>query len=166
MVYRVYTEKKEGYTNEADALLYEINNTLLIESVKSARVLNRYDVENIDEQLFEKCIPTVFSEPVTDKVYYHLPKGDYTVFAAEYLPGQFDQRADSCEQCIQFVSGGERPRVRTAKVYMLEGNIEKAELESIKKFVINPVESRLAELGRPLTLEMDLKAPEDVPVLE
>ncbi len=166
MVYRVYTEKKEGYTNEADALLYEINNTLLIESVKSARVLNRYDVENIDEQLFEKCIPTVFSEPVTDKVYYHLPKGDYTVFAAEYLPGQFDQRADSCEQCIQFVSGGERPRVRTAKIYMLEGNIEKAELESIKKFVINPVESRLAELDRPLTLEMDLKAPEDVPVLD
>ena len=166
MVYRVYTEKKDGFTNEADACLYEIRETHQINSVKSVRILNRYDVEKIDETLFKKCIPTVFSEPVTDEVYFDIPQGDFTVFAVEYLPGQFDQRADSCEQCIQFVSGGERPRVRTAKVYLLEGNIDKSTLETIQKFVINPVESRIAELKKPQTLEMELKIPEDVPVLD
>jgi phosphoribosylformylglycinamidine synthase len=165
MVYRIYTERKEGFEAEARALLAEIREFLLIKSVSSLRVLNRYDVENIDKDVFHACISTVFSEPQTDKVLFELPEGGH-VFAVEYLPGQFDQRADSCAQCIQFVSGGERPLVRTAKVYILEGNISEDELSTIKKYLINPVESREASLELPATLDIPYEFPADVPVLD
>lgn len=119
MVYRIYVEKKKKFADEAATLLSDIRSLLMIDTVSDLRLFNRYDVENIDEALFKKCEKTVFSEPQLDNTYAHLPQTDAIVFATEYLPGQFDQRADSCAQCIQFVSQGEKPLVRTAKVYMI-----------------------------------------------
>ena len=116
MVYRVYVEKKKGQTHEADSLLREVNEFLQIKGLTAARVLNRYDVEMIDESLFRYAVNTVFSEPQVDNVSYEVPAGGI-VFAVEPLPGQFDQRADSAAQCIQILAQCERPLVRTAKVY-------------------------------------------------
>ena len=115
MVYRVYVEKKKGQTHEADGLLREIQDFLQIEGLSAVRVLNRYDAENIEASLFNYCVNTVFSEPQVDNVSYEVPQGD-VVFAVEPLPGQYDQRADSAAQCIQIISQGNRPTVRTAKV--------------------------------------------------
>ncbi len=114
MVYRIYVEKKPGFDGEAQGLLAELTDLLGISSLKGLRLLNRYDVEGIDRDLFEKAIPTVFSEPPVDLTYDALPAAS-TVFAVEYLPGQFDQRADSASQCIQLLSQGERPDVRSAR---------------------------------------------------
>ena len=118
MVYRVYVEKKAGQTHEADGLLREIRDFLQIDALNAVRVLNRYDVENIEEELFRYAVNTVFSEPQVDDVTYDVPQGK-VVFAVEPLPGQFDQRADSAAQCIQILSQGDRPAVRSAKVYVL-----------------------------------------------
>ena len=115
MVYRVYVEKKSGQTHEADSLLREVREFLQIKDLDSVRVLNRYDVEKIEESLFSYAVNTVFSEPQVDNVTYDVPVGK-VVFAVEPLPGQFDQRADSAAQCIQILSQGERPTVRSAKV--------------------------------------------------
>ena len=123
------------------------------------RVLNRYDVENIDEALFASSVKTVFSEPQLDTVYTELPRGADAVFAVEYLPGQFDQRADSAAQCIQILSQGDRPTVRTAKVYLLYGNLDQEAVASIQKYVINPVESRLASLDTVETLKTEYEIP-------
>ena len=147
MVYRIYVEKKPGLDNEARALKNEISLFLGIKSVENLRVFNRYDAENITKELFDYAVGTVFSEPQLDNVYTALPAGDAIVFAVEYLPGQFDQRADSAAQCIQLISQGEKPDVATARVYMLEGNISDEELARIKKHVINPVEAREASLA-------------------
>ena len=131
MVYRVYVEKKAGQTHEADGLLKEIKDFLQIENLASVRVLNRYDAENIEKSLFDYAVNTVFSEPQVDNVSYEVPTGD-TVFAVEPLPGQYDQRADSAAQCIQIISQGDRPLIRTAKVYALYGNLSEAEIAAIK----------------------------------
>ena len=163
-VFRVYVEKRAPYDVEAAAHLSEIHSLLGIESVESLRFLNRYDVEGIDQELFSRCLPVVFSEPQTDETYSELPSGDI-VFAVEYLPGQFDQRADSCAECIQLVSMGERPTVRTARVFILSGNVNAEELERIKKYLINPVESREADLSTFETLAADYPEPPDVEVL-
>ena len=128
MVYRVYVEKKEGLAHEADALRYEIRHLLQIKSLQSVRVLNRYDVENIGEELFEASKDKVFSEPQLDIATEELDAKEGRVFAVEYLPGQFDQRADSAAQCIQIISCGDRPLIRTARVYVLEGNVTDEEL--------------------------------------
>lgn len=165
MVYRIYVEKKKQFADEAAALLSDIRTLLMIDTVTDLRLFNRYDVENIDEALFEKCEKTVFSEPQLDLTYAHLPQADAAVFAVEYLPGQFDQRADSCAQCIQIVSEGEKPLVRTAKVYMLFGKITPAQLEAVKKYVINPVESREASLDRIETLNIPYTIPTAVQTL-
>ena len=146
MVYRVYVEKKPTLTHEADALFSEITKVLGIKSLASLRLLNRYDVENIEESLFNYCVGTVFSEPQIDNVCYDLPETEGKVFAVEFLPGQFDQRADSAAQCVQLISQGDRPTVRSAKVYILEGNLSDDEVAAIKKHVINPVEAREASL--------------------
>ena len=114
MVYRVYVEKKQGLAHEADALRYEIRHLLQIKSLESVRVLNRYDVEQIEVGLFEECKTKIFSEPQLDTVSDSFDAADATVFAVEFLPGQFDQRADSAAQCIQILSQGERTVVRTA----------------------------------------------------
>ena len=161
MVYRVYVEKKQGQTHEADSLLREIRDFLQISSLKGVRVLNRYDAENMEETLFSYAVNTVFSEPQVDNVSYEVPTGD-TVFAVEPLPGQYDQRADSAAQCIQIISQGERPIIRTAKVYVLEGSLTGDEIAAIKKHVINAVESREASLELPETLAVQYDLPQTV----
>ena len=166
MVYRVYTEKKKGLRGEADALLSDLHGVLGIESVAGVRILNRYDVENIKPELFEYAVKTVFSEPQLDDVTDTPDFSGGRVFAVEYLPGQFDQRADSAAQCIQILSRGERPTVRTAKLYMLYGDLDDAEVSQIKKYVINPVEAREASLDMPSTLETEYHIPESVKTLE
>ena len=129
------------------------------------RLLNRYDVEGIDEELFKKCLPVVFSEPQVDDVLYELPAAG-AVFAVEYLPGQFDQRADSCAECIQLISGGDRPSVLSAKVYLLDGDVSGEALAAIKRYVINPVESREASLEARASLAVSYPEPPDVQRIE
>ena len=123
MVYRIYVEKKPGFDVEATGLKNELTSLLGIQSLTGLRLLNRYDVEGIDEELFNQCANTVFSEPPVDNTYAELPASDGVSFAVEYLPGQFDQRADSAAECIQLISQGERPLVRSARVYLLEGTL-------------------------------------------
>ncbi len=166
MVYRIYVEKKKELANEAKALLGDINTLLGISSVTDVRVINRYDAEDIDKELFDYAVINVFSEPQLDITSTALDAGGATVFATEYLPGQFDQRADSAAQCIQIISQGERPTVRTAKVYILYGNITEAELAEIKKYVINPVEAREASLAEVDTLKIKYEIPTEVETLE
>ena len=165
MVYRVYVEKKKGQTHEADSLLKEVREFLQIDGLRSARVLNRYDVEKIEDDLFRYAVNTVFSEPQVDTVSYEVPTGK-VVFAVEPLPGQFDQRADSAAQCIQILSQGDRPLVRTAKVYVLEGDLSEGDIAAIRSHVINPVECREASLAMPETLEMEVTIPESVATVE
>ncbi len=165
MVYRVYAEKKPALAQEAKELLAEARELLQISSLQNVRILNRYDVEHIDRALFEQCIQTVFSEPQLDIVSETF-EADGIVFAVEYLPGQFDQRADSAAQCIQIISQGERPTVRTAKVYVLEGKLTQEDIAAIERHVINPVEARKASLALPDTLEMATEIPQKVKTLE
>ncbi|MBQ9085529.1 MAG: phosphoribosylformylglycinamidine synthase, partial [Clostridia bacterium] len=167
MVYRIYVEKKAGLDNEARALLSEISTFLGIEGVEKIRILNRYDAENITEELFNYAVGTVFSEPQLDDTYTELPMVDgATVFATEFLPGQFDQRADSAAQCIQLISQGEKPGIVSAKVYILYGAITDEELARIKKHVINPVESREASLDKPETIKAEYSIPTEVKTLD
>ena len=165
MVYRVYVEKKAGQTHEADSLLREVKEFLQIKGLTSVRVLNRYDVEKISEELFSYAVNTVFSEPQVDNVSYDVPAGKI-VFAVEPLPGQFDQRADSAAQCIQLLAQCDRPLVRTAKIYVLEGDLSEDDIAAIRKHVINPVECREASLDMPNTLEMEVTIPDSVATVE
>ncbi len=165
MVYRVFAEKKRELANEAKALLADVRGLLGIGSLTDVRIINRYDVQNITDDLFERAKTTVFSEPQLDMVSEEVDLAGATVFAVEYLPGQFDQRADSAAQCIQILSQGDRPTVRTAKVYALYGTLTDAELAEIKKYVINPVEAREAGLDKPSTLEMEYTVPTEVATL-
>ena len=165
MVYRIFVEKKAGLDNEARALKSEISTFLGINSVDRVRVINRYDAENIDKGLFDYAVSTVFSEPQLDNTYTSLENDGATVFATEFLPGQFDQRADSAAQCIQLISQGDKPTVTSARVYMLYGNPTEAEINRIKKHVINPVESREESLDLPATLKQEYTVPSEVAVL-
>ena len=165
MVYRVYVEKKAGQTHEADGLLREIKDFLQIDKLAAVRVLNRYDAENIEEDLFNYAVNTVFSEPQVDNVSYEVPEGQF-VFAVEPLPGQYDQRADSAAQCIQIISQGNRPIIRTAKVYVLSGELTEENIAAIKKHVINAVECREASLELPETLAVQYAAPETVATVD
>ena len=164
MVYRIYVEKKPGFDGEAQGLLHELTELLGVKSLTGLRLLNRYDVEGIDKELFDRAIPTVFSEPPVDVTYTALPEAK-TVFAVEYLPGQFDQRADSASQCIQLLSQGERPDVRSAKVYLLEGDLTAEDLAAIKKYLITPVDAREASLDERETLKMEFAVPSEVETL-
>ncbi|MBR7186000.1 MAG: phosphoribosylformylglycinamidine synthase [Clostridia bacterium] len=165
MVYRVYVEKKAGFDHEARTLLADCRELLELANVENIRVLNRYDVEDIEEALFKQCVKTVFSEPQMDQTSAYVDLRGARTFAVEYLPGQFDQRADSAAQCIQLVSMGGRPVIRTAKVYAVYGPVSEEELEAIKKYVINPVESREASLAVPETLKIDHPVPTEVETL-
>ena len=167
MVYRIYVEKRAELAHEATALLSELKNLLGISTLTSVRILNRYDAENITPELFGEAVRSVFSEPQLDVTSDDLPqKEGETVFAVEYLPGQFDQRADSAAQCIQIISQGERPIIRTAKVYLLGGDLTDADLLQIKKYVINPVEAREAALELPETLTVQYEIPSEVATLD
>lgn len=123
MVRRVYVEKKPALRQEAAGLLGELRSFLSLTNLTGLRLINRYDVEGLDEETFRRAVQTVFSEPQVDNATAALPAGDYVAFAVEYLPGQFDQRADSARACIQLMTQGERPNVRTAKIYLLSGEI-------------------------------------------
>ena len=167
MVYRIFVEKKPGLDHEAKKLLSDIRTLLQIGSVTDVRLLNRYDVENIEKDLFDYAVHTVFAEPQLDMVTEDFEKPEEAaVFAVEYLPGQFDQRADSAAQCIQIISQGERPTVRTAKVYAICGQVTDVQLAEIKKYVINPVESREASLEKPESLAMEYEIPTEVAVID
>lgn len=166
-VYRIYAEKKPEFAVSARSVLSDIRTSLRIEGIQNVRILNRYDAEGISEEDFKLASTTVFSEPAVDVIYSELPDipDDGRVFAVEFLPGQFDQRADSCEQCIQIMTCGERCRVRNARIYIIEGRISDSTFEKIKGYIINPVECREASLEKAETLEVKYDIPEDIPVL-
>ena len=162
MVRRVYVEKKPTLRQEAAGLMNELRSLLGISALSGLRLINRYDVEGLDEATFQRAVQTVFSEPQVDHATAALPTGDYTAFAVEYLPGQFDQRADSASQCIQLMTQGDRPAVRTARVYLLSGELTPADVDKIKHYVINPVEAREAGLETVETLQMEYEVPTSV----
>ena len=167
MVNRVYVEKKEGLRHEAQGLRHDIRHILLIKNLTDVRLLNRYDVEGLDSETFTKATKLVLSEPQLDDTYSKLPEhSDAYVFAVEFLPGQFDQRADSAAQCIQILTTGDRPKVRSAKVYLLYGNLSEQEIAEIKKYVINPVEAREASLDTFETLDVKYDIPTEVATLD
>ena len=166
MVYRIFVEKKAGLDNEARALHSEAVNLLGIKGLNKVRLFNRYDAENISEELFNYAVKTVFSEPQLDIATEEISAPNAYVFAVEPLPGQFDQRADSAAQCIQILSQGERPVIRSAKVYALEGNLSESDIAAIKNYVINAVESREAALEKPETLAVNYAAPETVATID
>ncbi|MBP0986271.1 MAG: phosphoribosylformylglycinamidine synthase, partial [Oscillospiraceae bacterium] len=151
--------------NEARSLLNDARSLLGVKTLENVRLLNRYDCEGIDRELFDYSVRTVFSEPQLDITYDEPDLTGATVFAVEYLPGQFDQRADSAAQCIQILSQGDRPLVRSARIYALYGAVSDTELAEIKKYVINPVEAREASMDLPFTLEMQYDIPTRVETL-
>ncbi len=167
MVNRVYVEKKEGLRHEAKGLRHDIRHILLIKNLIDVRLLNRYDVEGLDQETFDKVTKLILSEPQLDDTCTELPEAkDAHVFAVEFLPGQFDQRADSAAQCIQILTTGERPKVRSAKVYLLYGDLTEQEIAEIKKYVINPVEAREASLDTFETLDVKYDIPTEVETLK
>ena len=165
MVYRIFVEKKEAYANEARNLLDEVRDFLQIKTLEKVRVINRYDAENIDKDLFDYSVRNVFSEPQVDTAFESLDDDGAYCFGVEYLPGQFDQRADSAAQCIQIISRGEKPVVKTAKIYKLYGNLSEEDVQKIKKHVINPVEAREASFEEFETLKMNPEIPTAVETL-
>ncbi len=166
MVYRIYVEKKKELANEARTLLNDAQGLLGIDGLTDVRVINRYDAENMSRELFDYAVKTVFSEPQLDVTSEDVDLQGAQVFAVEYLPGQFDQRADSAAQCIQIISQGERPLIRSAKVYALYGKLSAQDVAEIKKYVINPVEAREAALEKPATLKVDYAIPTTVKTLD
>ena len=167
-VFRCYAEKKPGFDVEARRLLDELRGELGLKGLTGVRILHRYDVEGIDQNTYAAIRTTVLSEPQVDAVYDEdFPRdGAERICAVEALPGQFDQRADSCAQCIQLLTGGERPLTASASVYLLSGSVSDGEMEKVKHYLINPVESREATLEKPDTLSRDYPVPADVAVLE
>ena len=167
-VRRVYVEKKPAYAVQAKELKHEISSYLGIKSATNVRVLIRYDVENISDEVFEKACRTVFAEPPVDALY--LEKFEAAVgariFCVEYLPGQFDQRADSAVQCVQFLDGDAQPIIRSATTYVIEGNVTDEEFDAIKHHCINPVDSRETGLEKPETLVTVFPEPEDVKIFD
>ncbi len=169
MVFRCFVEKKPGFDVEAGHLLGELKGPLGVESLTGVRVIRRYDVEGVEQKVYDTARTTILSEPQVDGIWDEempkLPQGAHTIVAVEALPGQDDQRADSCAQCIQMMTGGERPTVRCATVYVLEGVLTGEQLDKIRGYLINPVESREASLDKPETLQAQYPVPEQVPVL-
>lgn len=167
-VRRVYVEKKPAFAVQAKELKHEISSYLGIKTVTRVRVLIRYDVENLSQDVFEKACHTVFAEPPVDDLYletFDLSENS-RVFSVEYLPGQFDQRADSAVQCVQFLKEDAQPVIRSATTYVIEGEISDQELEAIKNHCINPVDSRETGLEKPETLITQFPEPEDVKTFE
>ena len=166
MVYRIYVEKKPGFDLEAKSTLADLRSSLGIEALRDVRMLNRYDAENMTKEEFDAAVRYVFSEPQMDAASEQPDLSGAKVFAVEYLPGQFDQRADSAAQCIQLIFQGERPLVRSARVYALYGDLRDEDVEAIKKYVINPVEARQAADEVPQTLAVNYDIPTEVATVE
>ena len=166
-VFRVYSEKKPGFAVEAGGVLHDLTTNLMIRGLTGVRILHRYDVEGISREVFDRACSIVFSEPQVDRVFFDLPDAQGArVFAIEYLPGQFDQRADSAAQCVQLLTTEERPLVRSATVYFLSGDVSDAEFARIKSYLINPVEAREASLGAFDTLVQQYQVPTEVAVID
>ena len=166
-VRRVYAEKKPAYAVAAKELQSEIKSYLGIKTVTGVRVLIRYDIENVSEETYKKALGTVFFEPPVDDVYEeNFELNGAKTFSVEYLPGQFDQRADSAEQCLKLLKEEEEPIIRTATTYVIEGEITDAELEAIKNYCINPVDSRETGMEKPVTLVTEFEEPADVAVFD
>ena len=168
MVRRIYVQKRPGFDVEAKGVLSDLQENLQIKGLENVIILNRYDVSGVDDKTYEKAKNTVFSEPQVDICFdeeYNFAKTD-KVFGVEFLPGQFDQRANSLVECLQIISGQERPIAKSAKIYILKGKIDELELEKIKKYLINSVDSREASLEKPETLEDEIVEPQDVAVIE
>ena len=164
---RLFVEKKAGFAIEADALLSDLRENLMLSGLRGVRIINRYDVEGMEDAEFEKAKNTIFSEPQVDNVYEEsIDLSDGRYFVTEYLPGQYDQRADSAAQCVQILTAKERPAVRTAKITVLIGDVSDAELEAVRHYCINPVEARLASDEKPETLAEKTEIPADVEVLK
>ena len=162
-VRRIFVEKKPGFDVEAKEVLADLRENLSMKGLSSVRIINRYDVEGITDDEYDKARCLIFSEPPVDNVYdEEAPIDDGKVFAVEFLPGQFDQRAASAEECISILTAKDRPRVRYAKIYVLIGDITDSDVDAIKEYVINPVESREATLDKPQSLDMIVDYPEDV----
>ena len=167
-VRRVYVEKKPAYAVQAKELKHEVSSYLGIQTVTGVRVLIRYDVENISDDVFEKACRTVFAEPPVDELYleeFEAADGA-RIFSVEYLPGQFDQRADSAVQCVQFLKEDAQPIIRSATTYVIEGTITEEEFEAIKSHCINPVDSRETGMEKPETLVTVFDDPADVKIFE
>ena len=167
-VKRIYVKKKDGFDVEAKELLADIQENLGIQSLNNIILLNRYDVEGISDETFNQARNTVFSEPQVDESFieeYPFQKQDY-VFGVEYLPGQFDQRASALEECLQILAEGNRPTAKSAKIYILQGHIQPQELDKIKKYMINQVDSRECSLEKPENLQQKMEMPKDVAVVE
>ena len=164
MVTRVFVEKRKGFDVEARHMMADLRQNLGIKAIEELRILNRYDVSGLSGAEFEAAARTVLSEPNVDNVYGedYTVGADYKVFATEYLPGQYDQRADSASQCVQLLTQGERPQVAYAKVIAVKGDLTEAEMDRIKGYIVNPVESRLASMEKPESLDMKIDYPEDV----
>ena len=168
-VFRCYSEKKPGFDVEARGLCGQLREQLGIDALEGVRILNRYDADRIAPEVYEAAKTVVFSEPQVDDVYdetFPIPEAPHSVLAVEALPGQYDQRADSCAQCIQLQSGVDRPLIAAAKVYLLMGMLTEGDLDKIRHYLINPVESREASMDKPATLEQEHEAPDSVAVVE
>ncbi|MBQ4340946.1 MAG: phosphoribosylformylglycinamidine synthase, partial [Clostridia bacterium] len=169
MVFRVYTERRPEFSHEEDSLLKRFVTLHGVKGLERIRLLRRYDVENVSETTFTKCIGSVFSDPRTENALRELPDGFAHAFAAEYLPGQYDQCADAAEQSIRLIglgSEGEKPTVRTARVYLLYGSVSDDEVRLIKSALINPVDSREGGLEMPKSLARSYDEPEGVSFIE
>ncbi|MGE4284317.1 MAG: phosphoribosylformylglycinamidine synthase [Clostridia bacterium] len=167
-VRRIFVEKKKSFDVEAQGLFYDLRDNLGIKEIDTLRILNRYDVTGISEEEYQAARRTIFSEPPVDEIYDEevcIGKSA-KVFAIEYLPGQYDQRADSAAQCMQILTQGERPQVRAAKLIVLEGNIDDEQFQKIKEYCINPVEAHEASLKKPTSLDMDFIVPEQVDIVD
>ncbi|MBR2974112.1 MAG: phosphoribosylformylglycinamidine synthase, partial [Clostridia bacterium] len=167
MIRRIFVEKKKGYDVEAKKVFADITNNLGIQGLTGVRLFCRYDVDGLSDEQYNQATNIVFSEPPVDDCYHEeMPAVDGKVFAIEFLPGQYDQRADSAMQCIQILTCGDRPKVKSAKVYVLEGNISDDAFDKIKGYMINPVEARQAALEKPETLDDKIDYPEDVKTID
>ena len=166
-VRRIYAVKRPGFDVEAQSVLHNLRDNLGISGLAGIRVYNRYDLSGVTEEEYQAARTIVFSEPPVDDVFdetVSFPDGAF-VFAVESLPGQYDQRADSAAQCVQFLTGGQRPSCLTARVYCLTGDISLEEQDRIRSYLINPVECREASLEKPASLEQTMDSPPDIPVL-
>ncbi len=165
-VRRIYVKKRMGFDVQARQMLADLKETLQIKGLDALSILIRYDAEGMDDADFEQAVGTIFSEPMADEVFFEDHQEEGTCFAVEYLPGQYDQRADSAAQCVQLLTRGTRPLIQTATVYALKGKLSKADIEAVQHYIINPVDSRLADPKKKTTLEMDIHPPEDVELIE
>ncbi|MDF2503909.1 phosphoribosylformylglycinamidine synthase [Clostridium sp.] len=167
-VRRIFVEKREGFNVEALELLNDIKENLNIKELNDIKIVNRYDISGISDEEFQNAKKIIFSEPVTDNIYEETleTKDDNNIFAVEYLPGQYDQRADSADQCIKILAQNENSKVATARLYILDGKLTEDQIKKIKKYCVNPVDSREAAMEKPISLETEVELPENVKVLD